>query len=55
VPIPGTARRAHLEANVAATEVVLGADDLARLDAAVPRDAVAGARYPEASMRFIDR
>jgi len=55
VPIPGTARRAHLEANVVATEVVLGADDLARLDAAVPRDAVAGARYPEASMRFIDR
>jgi aryl-alcohol dehydrogenase-like predicted oxidoreductase len=32
VPIPGTKRRSYLEENVAALDVVLTADDLARLD-----------------------
>ncbi|GAB2710270.1 aldo/keto reductase [Nocardia thraciensis] len=47
VPIPGTKRRAYLEQNVAAAEIELTADDLARIEQAAPADAVAGARYPE--------
>ncbi|PPJ21343.1 aldo/keto reductase [Nocardia nova] len=47
VPIPGTKRRAYLEQNVAATEIELSAEDLARIEAAAPADAFAGARYPE--------
>jgi aryl-alcohol dehydrogenase-like predicted oxidoreductase len=49
VPIPGTKRRSYLEQNVAATEIALSDDDLARLDAAAPRGAAAGDRYPDMS------
>jgi aryl-alcohol dehydrogenase-like predicted oxidoreductase len=45
VPIPGTKRRTYLEENVAAAAIVLSADDLARLDAIVPKGAAAGDRY----------
>jgi aryl-alcohol dehydrogenase-like predicted oxidoreductase len=54
VPIPGTTRRAHLDENLAATEMVLSAADLERLDAAVPKGVAIGARYPERGMRSID-
>jgi aryl-alcohol dehydrogenase-like predicted oxidoreductase len=47
VPIPGTKRRTHLEENMAAVDIVLSADDVARIGAAVVPDAVAGTRYPE--------
>ncbi|GAA5170554.1 MULTISPECIES: aldo/keto reductase [Amycolatopsis] len=46
VPIPGTKRRTYLEENVAAATLELSADDLARIEAAAPEDAVAGERYP---------
>lgn len=49
VPIPGTKRVAYLEENVAAADVALTAEDLAALDAAVPRGAVAGDRYGDMS------
>ena len=49
VPIPGTKRIAYLEENVGAADVHLTADDLAALDAAVPRDAVVGDRYGDMS------
>ncbi|WP_207769275.1 aldo/keto reductase [Nocardioides currus] len=49
VPIPGTKRVTYLEENVGAADVELTADDLAALDAAVPRDAVVGARYGDMS------
>jgi aryl-alcohol dehydrogenase-like predicted oxidoreductase len=49
VPIPGTKRVRYLEENVAAADVVLTGDDLAALDAAVPRGAVAGDRYGDMS------
>jgi aryl-alcohol dehydrogenase-like predicted oxidoreductase len=48
VPIPGTKRRSYLEENVAAGDITLSADELARLDAIVSADAVAGGRYPYA-------
>lgn len=47
-PIPGTRRLDRLQENVAAARVVLSADDLAALEAAVPIDAISGARYPAA-------
>jgi aryl-alcohol dehydrogenase-like predicted oxidoreductase len=54
VPIPGTKKRRYLEENVAATEVALSADELARLDEALPPGATAGQRYREAEMKAID-
>ncbi len=55
VPIPGTKRRAYLEENVAATEIVLGSDEVARLDASLAPEKVAGPRYNEKAMRWVDR
>jgi aryl-alcohol dehydrogenase-like predicted oxidoreductase len=49
VPIPGTKRVRYLEENVAAAGVRLDDRDLGALEAAVPRDAVAGERYPDMS------
>jgi aryl-alcohol dehydrogenase-like predicted oxidoreductase len=49
VPIPGTKRRSYLEQNVAATELVLTDDELARIDDAAPAGAAAGDRYPDMS------
>jgi aryl-alcohol dehydrogenase-like predicted oxidoreductase len=45
IPIPGTKRRTHLEDNVRAASVALTPHELARLDAAFPIGAAAGARY----------
>jgi aryl-alcohol dehydrogenase-like predicted oxidoreductase len=55
VPIPGTKRRRYLEENVAAADLELSAAEIAELDAALPPDAVAGPRYNERMMAFIDR
>lgn len=44
-PIPGTRRIAHLEENVRAAELTLTADQLARIDIAVPKGAASGARF----------
>jgi aryl-alcohol dehydrogenase-like predicted oxidoreductase len=49
IPIPGTKRVRYLEENVGATGVELSADVIERLDAATPKDAVAGARYADMS------
>ena len=48
-PIPGTKRVRYLEENVGAARVALSGDDLAALDAAVPRSAVVGDRYADMS------
>ncbi len=52
VPIPGTKRRKYLEENAAAVDVELTADDLARIDAELPR--AAGDRYDEAGMASVN-
>ena len=49
VPIPGTKRVRYLEENVQADQVRLSDDELAELDAAVPRSAIVGDRYPDMS------
>ena len=52
VPIPGTKRRTYLEQNAAAADVELSAEDLARIEAEVPK--VAGDRYDEAGMASLN-
>jgi aryl-alcohol dehydrogenase-like predicted oxidoreductase len=55
VPIPGTKRLRYLRENVAAARIDLTPSVLAQLDEAAPKGATAGARYPEASMRAVNR
>jgi aryl-alcohol dehydrogenase-like predicted oxidoreductase len=55
VPIPGTKRRSYLEENVAALDIELSADEVARLDAALAPEAISGPRYNEKAMRWVDR
>jgi aryl-alcohol dehydrogenase-like predicted oxidoreductase len=52
VPIPGTKRREYLEQNAAAVDVALTAEELARIDAEVPR--AAGDRYDETGMASVN-
>jgi aryl-alcohol dehydrogenase-like predicted oxidoreductase/ribosome-associated protein YbcJ (S4-like RNA binding protein) len=52
VPIPGTKRRSYLEENVAAAEVELSPEELARIEQAAPLGVTAGERY--ANMSTID-
>jgi len=47
VAIPGTKRIAYLDENLAAVDVELTADDLARLDEAAPKGVTAGERYAD--------
>ncbi len=54
VPIPGTKRRAYLEENVRAVDVVLTSADLARIDEAAPRGIAAGDRYAPQGMRAVN-
>jgi aryl-alcohol dehydrogenase-like predicted oxidoreductase len=54
VPIPGTKRRRYLEENIGALALALSPDDAARIEAVMPRGAVAGKRYPDALMARVD-
>lgn len=45
VPIPGTRKLERIEENVAAADIDLTAADLAAIEAAFPKEAVAGGRY----------
>jgi aryl-alcohol dehydrogenase-like predicted oxidoreductase len=49
VPIPGTKRRAYLEQNVTAIEIVLSEQDLRDIDDVAPIGAAAGERYSDMS------
>jgi len=55
VPIPGTRRTSRIEENAASTTVALSADEQADLSALADRVGVAGARYNENQLAFIDR
>lgn len=55
VPIPGTKRRKYLEANAAAADIHLIPAEIADLEKAVPKNAVAGERYAAEMMQTIDR
>lgn len=53
-PIPGTKRIKYLEENAGAVDVRLSEKDLEVIDVVFPTDAVAGTRYPEASMKALN-
>jgi aryl-alcohol dehydrogenase-like predicted oxidoreductase len=55
VPIPGTKRRSYLDENVAALEVTLTVEDLARIDQIVPHGVAAGTRYAAPQMQHLGR
>ena len=55
VPIPGTRKAAHLEDNVAALDLVLSADDLAKLGEAFAGGAASGDRYKPAGLAMVNR
>jgi aryl-alcohol dehydrogenase-like predicted oxidoreductase len=54
VPLVGARRRHRLAEALGAAEVTLSSDDLAAIEAAVPRGAAAGERYPAQQMAFLD-
>ena len=53
VPIPGTKRAERVDENVAAVDIALSGDEVARLSSALPPGAAAGTRYPEAGMKGV--
>jgi aryl-alcohol dehydrogenase-like predicted oxidoreductase len=54
VPIPGTRHADRLRENNAALDITLTPDDLARIDAILPKDVVAGNRYNEVGMKRVN-
>jgi aryl-alcohol dehydrogenase-like predicted oxidoreductase len=54
VPLIGARRRSQLAESLKAFDLKLSADDLAQIERAVPADAVAGTRYGEEQMRWLD-
>ncbi|HEY5318249.1 MAG TPA: aldo/keto reductase, partial [Solirubrobacteraceae bacterium] len=54
VPLVGARTRERLTEALAALELELTAEDLQRIEQAVPADAAAGGRYPEAQMAHLD-
>lgn len=55
VPIPGTTKLHRLDENVGAAAVVLTADDLAAIEAALQQIRIVGERYPAHFQQRIDR
>lgn len=54
VPIPGTKRVKYLEQNAEAVNITLSQNELRRIEAAVPKEAVAGPRYAEGAMERVN-
>ncbi|KML49979.1 aldehyde oxidase [Burkholderia cepacia] len=55
VPIPGTTKLHRLDENVGAAAVVLTADDLAAIEAALQQVRIVGERYPASFQQRVDR
>ena len=55
VPIPGTKRRKYLELNIAAVDLKLTPEDLARIERVMPAGAAAGTRYAAPQMTALNR
>jgi aryl-alcohol dehydrogenase-like predicted oxidoreductase len=49
VPIPGSRRITHLEENLAAADIQITPEEMARIDAAAPAGVASGDRYPDMS------
>jgi aryl-alcohol dehydrogenase-like predicted oxidoreductase len=54
VPVIGARKRAQLNDSLGALEVVLTAEEIARIESAVPASAVAGTRYDLRQMQMLD-
>ena len=54
VPLIGARRRAQLSESLKALELNLSPDDLTQIERAIPANAVAGTRYAEEQMRWLD-
>ncbi|MBD9647067.1 aldo/keto reductase [Ensifer sp. ENS09] len=54
IPLVGARRRDRLAEALASRDVYLSADDLAVIEQAVPKNAAAGARYPQAQLAHMD-
>jgi aryl-alcohol dehydrogenase-like predicted oxidoreductase len=55
VPIPGTKRAKYLDDNLAALQVCLSPEELARISALLPPGSASGDRYHAQAMKSIDR
>jgi aryl-alcohol dehydrogenase-like predicted oxidoreductase len=55
VPIPGTKRRAYLEENVVAVDIILTPEEMGQIAAASPKNAVVEARYSASLMTTVNR
>ena len=55
VPLIGARRRDRLREALGALDIRLTAEDLARIDQAVPAGATAGDRYDSHGMRMVNR
>ncbi len=55
MPIPGTKHQKFLEKNVEAINISLSLADIKKLDEAIPPGKIAGHRYSEQQMKFVDR
>jgi pyridoxine 4-dehydrogenase len=54
VPLIGARKRAQLAESLKALDLTLSSEDLAQIERAFPPDAVAGTRYGEEQMRWLD-
>jgi aryl-alcohol dehydrogenase-like predicted oxidoreductase len=54
IPLAGARKRTQLADFLSAVDLDLSADDIARIEAAMPADAVVGDRYPAAQMGMLD-
>jgi aryl-alcohol dehydrogenase-like predicted oxidoreductase len=54
VPLVGTRRRERLDESLKALDLHLSADDLTRIEQAIPKGAAAGERYPAPLMALLD-
>jgi len=54
-PIPGTTKLHRLEENIGSTNIILSADELAKIDATVNGITLVGERYPEFLAKQIDK
>jgi aryl-alcohol dehydrogenase-like predicted oxidoreductase len=54
IPLIGARKRTQLAESLKAAELKLSAEDLAQIERAVPPEAVAGTRYAEEQMRWLD-
>jgi len=55
VPIPGTTKVKHIEENVAATKIILTADELKEIETVFPKGAASGTRYPETMQQLLSK